>query len=230
MDGTTPIGPGPVTLSAGTAVLSTSGLAAGSHSITAVYAGDLTYAGSTSAVLSQAVLGLTVISSPSTITVTAGTTGTAVITVSPDPLIGFTPTVSVECDETVALTKCTLSQPNLTLNGAQTTMLTITTTAAQKGQRIPLGMFVPALGLFLPLGGMFWAGKGKRTHRRLGWVGLTMILTLSMLWLSACGGGGSSSNSQPGTPTGSHTLTVKVQTSGGGPVIMKTLSVTLDVQ
>jgi hypothetical protein len=77
---------------------------------------------------------------------------------------------------------------------------------------------------------MFWAAKGKRTRRSLGWVGLTLILTLSTLWLSACGGGGSSSNSQPGTPTGSHTLTVKVQTSGGGPVIMKTLSVTLDVQ
>jgi hypothetical protein len=53
MEGTTTLGSG--TLSGGTATYGTSSLAVGSHSITAVYGGDIVYAGSTSSVLTQIV-------------------------------------------------------------------------------------------------------------------------------------------------------------------------------
>jgi hypothetical protein len=53
MDGTTKLGTG--TLNAGTAKFTTTALAKGTHSITAVYGGSANYAGSTSAVLKQAV-------------------------------------------------------------------------------------------------------------------------------------------------------------------------------
>jgi Bacterial Ig-like domain (group 3) len=53
-DGASALGP-PVTLSAGTATLTTSGLTGGTHSITAVYGGDTTYAGGTSPALMQTV-------------------------------------------------------------------------------------------------------------------------------------------------------------------------------
>ena len=53
VDGVTPLGSG--TLSGGVATFSTSALAGGSHSITAVYAGDGSFAGSTSAALTQVV-------------------------------------------------------------------------------------------------------------------------------------------------------------------------------
>src|SRR6266550_3851235 len=52
-DGATLLGPG--TLSGGTATLTTSGLGAGMHSITAVYGGDASFASSTSPVLMQTV-------------------------------------------------------------------------------------------------------------------------------------------------------------------------------
>src|SRR2546429_22539 len=52
-DGATVLGPG--TLSGGTATLTTSGLGAGVHSITAIYGGDASFASSTSPVLMQTV-------------------------------------------------------------------------------------------------------------------------------------------------------------------------------
>jgi hypothetical protein len=54
-DGSTPLGT--VAVSGGTASLSTSTLAGGKHSITATYSGDVNFAGSQSAVLSQNVTG-----------------------------------------------------------------------------------------------------------------------------------------------------------------------------
>ena len=54
LDGGTAIGTGPVS-AAGVAVITTSGLAIGSHSITAAYGGDANYAAATSAVLNQTV-------------------------------------------------------------------------------------------------------------------------------------------------------------------------------
>ena len=53
LDGTTTLGTG--TINNGQATYSTPGLAAGSHSITAVYAGDTNYTGSTSSAVSQTV-------------------------------------------------------------------------------------------------------------------------------------------------------------------------------
>ncbi len=53
-DGATALG-SPVTISNSTATYTTSALTAGSHSITAVYSGDASYAGSTSSALSQTV-------------------------------------------------------------------------------------------------------------------------------------------------------------------------------
>ena len=84
LDGATLIGTG--TVSTGHATFSTSALVAGSHSITAKYPGDATFAGSTSAALTQTVNGkatstaVTFSANPSTagqaVTFTATVTGT----------------------------------------------------------------------------------------------------------------------------------------------------------
>ena len=54
LDGTTPLGPG--TLSGGVATLTTSSLAVGMHSISAVYSGGTNFAAATSAALTQCVM------------------------------------------------------------------------------------------------------------------------------------------------------------------------------
>lgn len=72
-DSSTSIGSG--ALSGGVASLTTSSLAVGSHSITAVYAGDATYIGSTSPVLTQSIKTLSSISlSPMNVSVPVGAT------------------------------------------------------------------------------------------------------------------------------------------------------------
>ena len=62
LDGTTVLGQG--TLSGGVATLTTSSLAAGSHTITAVYSGSTNFVASTSATLTQAVLNFTLTPDP----------------------------------------------------------------------------------------------------------------------------------------------------------------------
>src|SRR5207253_3032596 len=66
-DGAATLGTG--MLSGGTATLNTSALAGGAHLITAVYAGDTNFAGSTSPVLTQTVADFSLSSSPITTTV-----------------------------------------------------------------------------------------------------------------------------------------------------------------
>ncbi|WP_172965263.1 Ig-like domain-containing protein [Candidatus Thiodictyon syntrophicum] len=74
MDGAATLGNGP--LSGGTATLSTSVLTAGSHSLSAVYAGDDNYQGATSPALTQVVqVPVTIATNPAGLTVTVDGTG-----------------------------------------------------------------------------------------------------------------------------------------------------------
>ncbi|PYU78148.1 MAG: hypothetical protein DMG51_19250 [Acidobacteria bacterium] len=107
-DGATVLGPG--TLSGGTATLTTSGLGAGVHSITAVYGGDANFANSTSPVLMQTVNKATsstsVVSSNSASNRGAAVTFTATVT---SPVTGtLTGTVTFQ-DGAAALGTGTLS-------------------------------------------------------------------------------------------------------------------------
>src|SRR5437016_4375471 len=92
-DGAATLGTG--MLSGGTATLNTSALAGGAHLITAVYAGDTNFAGSTSPVLTQTVADFSLSSSPITTTVAAGSTSTYSITITPAG--GFNQTISLQC-------------------------------------------------------------------------------------------------------------------------------------
>jgi subtilase family serine protease len=223
MDGTTQLGV--AGLSNGTATFMATLPNAGVHSITAVYQGDTTFAGSTSMVVSQSVVDLTVAATPTSLVLTPGATGNITFTVTPTPGTGFAPTVTVKCAGEPSETSCMAGTPTIS-NGVQSWPVTVMTTAPHSlAQKVPMGLFIP-LGLFLPLGGFVAAVSGKRTRRSLGWLGLTLLLTTSTLWLSACGG---SSAKDPGTPAGTYALTVTATTSGT-VVITKSMMVTLTVQ
>jgi hypothetical protein len=73
------------------------------------------------------------------------------------------------------------------------------------------------------------ARKRKQSQRNLGWLAFILVLAISTLWLSSCGGGGSSGPSDPGTPAGTYNLTVTVTTTSG-TTISKNLTVPLTVQ
>jgi hypothetical protein len=85
LDNLTAIGSN-IALTAGVATFPTITLAAGSHSITAVYAGDTNFTTSTSAVLSQAVNQAPVITSAAAAPFTAGTAGTFTVTTTGFPI------------------------------------------------------------------------------------------------------------------------------------------------
>jgi subtilase family serine protease len=221
MDLTTSLGT--AALTSGTAVLSTSTLAAGTHSVTAVYQGDTTFLQSTSSPVPQSVVDIKVAATPSSLSVVAGANGSVSVAIT--PTTGFLPTVTVTCAGAPSESMCTVGTGS-TSGGVQTFAVSITTTAPHSLRQItPMGMFVP-FGLLLPLGGMFLAVTGKRTRRNLGWLGLTLLLTMSTLWLSACGG---SSKKDPGTPPGTYNLTVTTTANSGAITINKPTTVMLTV-
>ena len=137
---------GPVTfyngsVSLGTGMLNTSGVAtltttfptAGVFPITAVYPGNGTTTGSTSATLSETVVtvGVSAAFNPGSLTINSGSTGTLTVTLTPTG--GYTGTVTFSCGSLPARVSCTFAPPSVTLTPTSTSAvstLTINTSAA----------------------------------------------------------------------------------------------------
>jgi Bacterial Ig-like domain (group 3)/FG-GAP-like repeat len=116
-----------VALSGGTATWSSSALAVGNNSITATYAGDPNFTGSSSSALVQVVNATpftAVPSGSSSATVTAGQP--AVFTVSFTPGTASTQTVSLSCTGGPPSSTCTVSPSTVTLSGTTASTATVT--------------------------------------------------------------------------------------------------------
>jgi subtilase family serine protease len=195
----------------------------GNHTITATYAGDSAFAGSTSAGATLGVQDFTITPIPTTVTVTApGLSGTTILTIT--PFGGFTQTVTYTCAGLPSEAACTF--PTAATGGT----LTITTTApSARMDKSPLG---PSKGLFyallLPgfLGLIVSAGSHKRTRRSIRLLSFIAVLALSTFSMPACGGGSSSGPSNPGTPAGTSTVTLTA-TAGS---ISHNAKITLTIQ
>jgi Pro-kumamolisin, activation domain/Bacterial Ig-like domain (group 3) len=101
---------------------------------------------------------------------------------------------------------------------ANTVTLNISTTAPTSQLRPPLGRGSKIFYAFLLPGvfGVLLAGASRKRSARM--LGLIVVLGLSTLWLGSCGGSSSSSSggtSNPGTPAGTYTITIKAQTQAG---------------
>jgi hypothetical protein len=211
LDGTTTLGTG--TLNGAVATYTTSSLAAGQNSITAVYGGDANNVGSTSAVLTQTVnpADFTLTSNPTTATVAAGQSGMFTLTVTPQG--SFTSPISFSCGGLPTLASCTFSPPTLTPNTSTvTTTLTIATAGRSASLAPPrLGRrSQPLYAIWLVLPAML-LGMVRMTapnRRKLLSCGLAFLLVGGCLLQAACGGSGGGR-----TPAGSYTVTV---TGGAG--------------
>ncbi len=145
LDGATTLGTGALNASGG-ATYSASALATGAHSITAKYGGDSNFAASTSTAVTVTVQAVpasfTLSANPSSLSITAGATGTS--TVSVTPAGGFAQPVTFACSGLPSEATCTFAPATVTPGAsAVTTTLTITTTAAQssvQGGIHPAGM------------------------------------------------------------------------------------------
>jgi subtilase family serine protease len=143
----------------------------------------------------------------STLQVTQGSpiTGTVHLTA----INSFTGQVTYTCTDNVSESTCT--GPATAVDSTQDASFVITTKAPiarlerpfDRGSRILYATLLPGL-----LGIVFVASSRKRTPRSVRFLGLLMVLGLSTIWLGSCGGSSSSSTKDPGTPTGSYTITV----------------------
>jgi len=107
-----------------------------------------------------------------------------------------------------------------------TVITTAPTARLQRPMDRPQGVFYAVLlpGLF---GIVFLFDSRRRSPGSLRMVAMLLMLSLSTLWMASCGG--TSSNKDPGTPTGSFPFTVNATTGGGAPLtssVKFTLSVT----
>jgi hypothetical protein len=236
LDGATTLGTGTLNAS-GVATYSSSALAAGAHSITAQYGGDSNFAASTSKAVTVTVQAAVPPSfklgaSPASLTIAAGQKGTTTVTVTPAG--GFAQPVTFACSGLPSEAICTFAAATVTPGAsAVTTTLTVSTTAAQASV-LRSGMTgLLALGSLL----LLVMPGSRRVVRWSRWFGLVLALTLGGASIG-CGGGnggsgssgssgsGGSTTSNPGTPSGTSTVTITA-TSGS---LSQTASLQVTVQ
>jgi subtilase family serine protease len=128
-------------------------------------------------------------------------------TVNVELASGFTGPITFTCTDPAPLSVCTVP-PNTNVSGQVSFAITTTAPTAElrrpsdRTPRIFYALLLPGL-----LGLVFPAGSRRRSWRGIRFLGLIVVLGFSTLWLASCGGG-SSGNSNPGTPQGSYTITV----------------------
>jgi hypothetical protein len=235
-------------LSNGTATFATTSLPAGSNSVTAAYTGDSADRASlttTPAVVTVAAATTTFTLSASvfggTLSVAQGQTGTVNMTVTSSN--GFIVSSGSGTETAVPVTYTCSGLPTEStclFNGTSNTLttqltavtLTVQTTAPTSKLERPLDRSPRIFYAFLMpgmLGILFTVGSRKRTLGGMKILALIMMLGFATLWTASCGGssGGGSGNSNPGTPTGSSTVTVNATTGGSGPSNSQTFMLTV---
>ncbi|MFZ0806204.1 MAG: protease pro-enzyme activation domain-containing protein, partial [Candidatus Sulfotelmatobacter sp.] len=134
---------------------------------------------------------------------------------------GFNANVSYSCSDLASESACTYNTGQVSSSTPES--FTISATAPVTQLRKPFGrgsgIFYAAL---LPglLGIIFTVGSRKRssTLRSMRILGLIVVLGVSTLWMGACSGSTNSTNKNPGTPTGTYTITITATTGGAVPV------------
>jgi hypothetical protein len=155
---------------------------------------------------------------PSTLTIVAGQSGTAMFTVT--PANGFSSQVTFACSGLPSGATCSFAPSSVTPSGGNpvSSTLTITTTATSAALRRPgSSSHYPTYVLLIPCLGMIFsiAARRKRAHRGLRVFGMLALVVLAA-GLTSCGGSSNAGN--PGTPAGTSTITVMGSTSGSGAI------------
>ena len=192
----------------------TSALAGGAHTVAAEYLGNLVHLASASSPVTVTVnvADFTLLPSPASIGLSAGGTGSSIITVATAD--GFAGTVTLACTPpgSSARVTCALNPTSLTLSAgapSQTATLTITTTAA-KARAAKAATAASLLAAVLLM------GASSRRRRRVLAPALALFVLVGAG--SSCGGGGgggggASAAASAGTPAGSYPIRLNA-TSG----------------
>lgn len=228
-DGATQIGSSNLNGSGG-ASFSTSSLAAGSHSITAVYAGDSNFNGSTSStstvVVTTSSFSLSLPGS-SLGSVVPGSSAHATVTITPSG--GLDPsTVTLGCSVSPVVNPaatCSIGATTVA-SGTGSATLTVSTVGPHAALNHPSGSMLMALGLLIP--GLALCGLGTRNgdRKKLLIICLAFLALTSCIFQTACAGASTGGSGSAGTPAGSYTVTV----TGNAGGVQQTASTTVSVQ
>jgi hypothetical protein len=218
-DGTNNIGSGTLDGSGQTS-LPLSSLSAGDHSITASYEGDGTFGTSTTvgAMVQTVIPAAVTISGSTAKTVTAGGSAGYTITLAPSPFPFNYPVTGFSCSSLPVGAACTFATASVTPgNNPVFVALSISTTARN------LSLIWPSENrrfgaMWASLLGFGWLGIVAAPMGRKRRTGILCIaLTLLVLTVASCGGGGNKSTTplnSGGTPAGTYSIGVNATANG----------------
>jgi len=213
------------------ATLTTTQLANGSNSITAVYSGDANFNGSTAtpSVLFVGNPDFQLAANPGILTVSSSTPGKSTLVLVPGPGIGVAGTVLFTCTGLPAGVTCGFQPPQVNLDGftAANDTLTISKTAGLSAFRLALRQ--PGL-----LGG-FLGGLSAACFCLLAWprkkrAWPAILFFLSCLVAIGCSGGSNSASSGPGPTTNPYVVTVTATAGAGAQAVSHTVTLAVTVQ
>lgn len=225
LDGTTNLGTAALNAEGG-AFLRLDTLSAGTHSITAVYAGDGTFEGSTSAEVTVDIANpdFSVAAAPSTGSVIAGQSTQFVLTVTPTG--GFAGNVAFSCGPITGVT-CSFNPATVTpAGGPANTKLTVTVSPnAAKPRALMMPAPMGPLGLLFAIalfGYVMWRVRTVPSVRLSPVPAMAALIFTLAVAIGGCGGYGNSTpathrtatinlTAQSGTISHSTTITVTVQ-------------------
>ncbi len=224
LDGNTSLGTSPLD-GTGIAILRINTLAAGAHSLTASYAGDGKFDGSTSAAVTINIANpdFSLGAAPSSATVIAGQSTQFMLTVTPAG--GFANNVTFSCSSVTGVT-CSFNPAMITpANAAASTALTVTTSASTSryGLLMPDLIGPCALLLALALFCLVVARGGKLRNARASLLTATALLTIVALGLAIGGCGGYGGSTQPNRGTASIMITAQSGTISHTTTVMVTV-------
>ncbi len=247
--GTTPIGT--VLLTNGVATFSTTALPVGTDSITATYAGNSSFATSTSNVVTITVIAAvspsyTLTATPTALTIVAGQTGNTTLTITPTG--GYANTLTLNCLNLPSSAYCVFpngaQSTTITLNGSNTAVtvpLNIETNVATAppltwmrgmpspfGPQSPVSPILPALAFWWPgsMAGLAAFGRRKnlpKVRQRMLQLCLLVLLTGALAaGISGCRGGFFGP-----TPAAISNVTVQSVPASGGMIRTVHLNLTV---
>jgi len=222
LDGATPLGTG--VLTSGTATLSVSSLAVGTHSITATYSGDTNFLTAASGAVSQSVQDFTLTGSGNTSQmILPGETATYTFTVTPVGGTTLPSAVNITVSGLPSGATSTIT-PQTVPSGSGGTSVVVTVTAQPQKAMLSTGQKLVPIAFALLL--LPFSRRLRRSGKGLRKLTLALMMlfgsAIALMGLAGCG----SSNGFFGQPQQSYPITVTA-TSGNA---QRSANITLTVQ
>jgi hypothetical protein len=173
---------------------------------------------------------------PGSLTVSAGSTGSVNLTVT--PVGGYEDTLKMSCASALAGVTCSFSPATYTADGSNTVLTgTVTVSASSSAALIRpatgrnSNAMLFASGMVLPFGVAFLAGVRRLRSRESAWKRagtLMLVLLVVAMCCTACGGG--SSNGGSGQSHQPVTGVVTVTAAGSSSAITQSINLNLTIQ